>query len=116
MYFTIPTASPSTPTLSPEAQESYRRLRGQAAALGSISASFTTEAAAVSDAYARALQSGSRESWASFAAAADSIVRHTESVASILSLDERRLAASDFFAQIARENSDLLVAGAASAA
>jgi S-methylmethionine-dependent homocysteine/selenocysteine methylase len=116
MYFTIPTASPSTPTLSPEAHDSYQRLRSQASALAGISASFTNEALAVTEAYVRALQSGSLESWASFTAAADSIVRHSESVDPILHLDERRRAASDFFAQIARENGDLLAAGAVSAA
>jgi hypothetical protein len=116
MYFTIPAAPPSTPTLSPEAQEAYQRLRRQAAALGGISASFAGEALAITQTFARALQSGSPEAWASFAAAAASIVEHSESVDAILHFDDRRRAASDFFAQIARENSDLLSAGRFSAA
>jgi hypothetical protein len=115
MYFTIPAAPPST-SLSPEAHEAYLRLRRQAAALGGISASFASEAAAITNAYGRALRSGNPEAWASFTAAAASIVEHSESVDAILHLDDHRRAASDFFAQIARENSDLLSAGAFSAA
>jgi hypothetical protein len=116
MYFTIPAAQPSTPTLSPEAYEAYQRLRRQAAALGGISASFASEAIEITHAYARALQSGGPEAWASFTAAAASIVEHSESVDAILHFNDRRRAASDFFAQIARENSDLLSAAPFSAA
>lgn len=116
MYFTIPAAPPSTPRLSPEAHEAYQRLRRQADALAGISASFASEALAVSQAYARALRGGGTESWASFAAAAASLVEHSESVDSILHLDERRRSATDFFAQIAQENRDLLTPGAFSAA
>jgi hypothetical protein len=116
MYFTISAAPPSTPTLSPEAHGAYQRLRREAAALAGISASFASEARAVTQAYARALQGGSADSWVSFTAAAAAIVEHCTSVDPIIHLDERRRAASNFFAQIALENGDLLAAGAFSAA
>jgi hypothetical protein len=116
MYFTISAPPPSTPALSPEAYEAYQRLKRQASALAGISASFAGEARTVTRSYARALRSGSADAWASFTAAAASIVEHSESVDPILHLDDRRRAASDFFAQIARENNDLLSAGAFSAA
>ena len=108
MYFTIPKGSPSTDALTPDALGSFRQLRQHAAALGSLSASFSTEAEAVTDSYVAALTRGDRDDWATFVADAASLVRHSESVDSIVHLDARERAAHDFFAQIARENDDLI--------
>src|ERR1700681_4954681 len=114
MYFTIHGDHPST-SLSSDALGSHQRLRQHAVLLARLSASFTTEANAVADAYARALAGGGGESWASFLAAAATLVRHVESLDSLLHLNSRERAAYEFFAQIVRENDDLLVAGAVSA-
>lgn len=116
MYFTIPTTPVSTPPLPLDAHESFQRLRWNAEALAGVSASFATEASAVARAYARALQTGDNEAWASFVAAAASIAEHGESVDALLHFEPRRRDAYDFFAQIARENDDLLPSGAFSVA
>ena len=108
MYCTIADEPPSIAPLSPDALASFQQLRRHALALASVSASFTSEAAAVADAYASALLGGSPESWASFVRAADSLTRHSEGIAAIVHLNPRERAACDFFAQIARENADLL--------
>ena len=108
MYFTIPKGAPSTETLSPDALGSFQRLRQHAVALGSLSASFLTEAQAVTDSYVAALSRGDRDAWSAFVADAASLVRHSESVDSIVHLDARERAAHDFFAQITRENDDLI--------
>jgi len=108
MYFTIPEGTPSTEALTPDALGAFRRLRQHAVALGGLSASFLTEAQAVTDSYALALTAGGRDSWARFVADAASLVRHSESVDSIVHLDTRERAAHDFFAQITRENDDLI--------
>jgi hypothetical protein len=94
--------------LSPDALGSFRQLRQHAVALGSLSASFADEANAVTDSYVLALTAGGRDAWAAFVADAASLVRHSESVDSIVHLDQRERAAHDFFAQIARENDDLI--------
>jgi len=108
MYFTIPKGVPSTETLTSDALGSFQRLRQHAAALGNLSASFQTEAQAVAESYVLALSHGDREAWAMFVADAASLVRHSESVDSIIHLDGRERAAHDFFAQITRENDDLI--------
>jgi hypothetical protein len=108
MYFTIPKGASSTEALTPDALGSFQRLRQHAAALGNLSASFLTEAEAVTDSYVRALSGGDRSAWASFVSDAASLVRHSESVDSIVHLDARERAAHDFFAQITRENDDLI--------
>jgi hypothetical protein len=108
MYFTIPKGAPSTGALTPDALGSYQRLRQHAATLGSLSASFLTEAEAVTESYVAALSLGDRDAWSSFVADAASLVRHSESVDSIVHLDARERAAQDFFAQITRENDDLI--------
>src|SRR5271170_99492 len=104
MYFTIPKGAPSTGALTPDALGSFQRLRQHAVALGSLSATFLTEAEAVADSYVEALAGGDRDAWATFVSNAASLVRHSESVDSILHLDGRERAAHDFFAQITREN------------
>lgn len=108
MYFTIPKGAPSTEALSPDALGSFQRLRQHAVTLGSLSASFLTEAEAVTDSYVTALTRGDRNAWSTFVADAASLVRHSESVDSIVHLDARERAAHDFFAQITRENDDLI--------
>ncbi|MGA3036545.1 MAG: hypothetical protein ABSE64_03590 [Vulcanimicrobiaceae bacterium] len=77
-------------------------------ALGGLSASFLTEAEAVAESYVQALSAGDRDAWATFVSNAASLVRHSESVDSIVHLDGRERAAHDFFAQITRENDDLI--------
>lgn len=111
MYFTINAVPPSSPAplLSLEALDSYRRLHREAEVLAGLSASFAAEAETVSGAYLVALAAGSPQAWATFVAAADSLVRHYDTVGSILKLSARERAAYDFFAQIACENDDLLV-------
>jgi len=108
MYFTIPKGAPSSEALTPDALGSFQRLRQHALALGGLSASFLTEAQAVTESYVAALSSGDRAAWSSFVSDAASLVRHSESVDSILHLDGRERAAHDFFAQITRENDDLI--------
>lgn len=108
MYFTIPKGAPSIDPLTPDALGSFRQLRQHAAALGSLSATFENEAQAVTDSYVLALTAGGRDAWATFVADAASLVRHSESVDSIVHFDARERAAHDFFAQIARENDDLI--------
>jgi hypothetical protein len=108
MYFTIPKGTPSIDALTLDALGSFRQLRQHAATLGSLSASFSNEAEAVTDSYVLALTAGGRDAWATFVADAASLVRHSESVDSILHLGARERAAQDFFAQIARENEDLI--------
>lgn len=108
MYFTIPKGAPSIEPLTPDAVGSFRQLRQHAVSLGSLSASFADEAEAVTDSYVLALTRGDREAWAAFVADAASLVRHSESVDSIVHLDARERAAHDFFAQITRENDDLI--------
>jgi hypothetical protein len=108
MYFTIPKGTPSTGALTPDALGSFQRLRQHAVALGGLSASFLTEAEAVTESYVQALAGGDHDAWATFVSNAASLVRHSESVDSILHLDGRERAAHDFFAQITRENDDLI--------
>lgn len=109
MYFTIPTPEPSTSSpLTPEALGAYQRLRQEASVLASLSASFASEARAVTDAYLDALAGGDFAVWAAFVRAADSLVRHSNDIDTIVQLDPRERAAYDYFAQIARENADLL--------
>lgn len=105
MYFTISHEEPSRPALAPEAQDAYRRLRRHAL---SLSASVAGEAEAATEAFARALASGTDESWAAFVAAAAALVRRSESVAPSLHPGSEARAAREFFAQIIRENGDLL--------
>ncbi len=94
--------------LTSDALGSFGRLRQYAAALGSLSASFQTEAQAVTESYVLALSKGDQEAWATFVSDAALLVRHSESVDSIVHLDARERAAHDFFAQITRENDDLI--------
>jgi hypothetical protein len=108
MYFTIPKGAPSSEALTSDALGSFQRLRQHAAALGSLSASFQSEAEAVTESYVLALSQGDRDAWATFVSDAASLVRHSESVDSIVHLDGRERAAHDFFAQITRENDDLI--------
>jgi len=108
MYFTIPQEAPSTPVLSLDALDAYQRLRRHALALARLSSSFTREASLVTDAYLRALTVAETADWADLVAAADQLVRHSESVDSILHLDLAATSAHDFFAQLVRENADLL--------
>ena len=113
MYCTIPSQSPSITALSLDALESYRRLHQHAGSLGSLSASFAAEAGNVSDRYLAALALGTEEAWRAFACAADTLVRHAESLEPIVDLDAQARVAHGFFAQIAHENSDLLTDAAA---
>lgn len=108
MYFTIPKGTPSIDGLTADALGAFQRLRQHAVALGNLSASFLTEAHAVTDSFALALSRGDRDAWAAFVSDAALLVRHSESVDSIVHLDGRERAAHDFFAQITRENSDLI--------
>jgi hypothetical protein len=98
MYCTISHEEPSSTTLVPEALEAYLRLRLHAR---SFPAHLTAEAQAVTDAFARALAGGADGSWAAFVAAAAALVRRSDAGT-----------ARDFFAQIVRENGDLLTADA----
>ena len=110
MCFTIDGGLPSTSPLTPDALDAYQRLRREALALADLSASFASEARVVADTYVEALAGGDRDAWTSFVRAADSLVRHSDDVATIVQLDSRERSAYDFFAQIARENADLLAA------
>jgi hypothetical protein len=112
MYFTISECPPSTPPLSPEAGEAHRRLRQHAVALAGLSERSAEEARASAEAYARALAQGSPESWAAFVAVAAVLVNRSLDADRPLGAEER--AARDFFAQIVRENDDLLAADALS--
>jgi hypothetical protein len=108
MYFTIDRPPTSTPSLSDEALGALGRLRQQAVALGGLSASFSSEAQSAVHAYAVALSGDSAEAWSAFVAAVDSLATHAESVDEIVRLNRREREALGFFAQIARENADLL--------
>jgi len=115
MYFTIHAPVPSSPpglALPEEALGALGRLRQQASLLGGLSASFRTEAHSAVAAYALALTEESDASWRSFVSAAASLVRHAESVDEIVHLNLRERGALEFFAQIVRENEDLLDATA----
>ena len=116
MYFTIPGDQTSITPLSPEALGAYQRLRQEAKILGDLSASFAGEAQVVTAAFSDALTEGDARAWASFVRAADSLVRHSDDIAGIVQLDARERAAYDYFAQIARENADLLPTEHATAA
>jgi hypothetical protein len=108
MYCTISEPEPSTGSLSFDARRSYEALGRNAELLGSLSASFTREAREAADAYRDALGASTSDAWARFVAAADTLARHTESIDSVVQLDEREREAYVFFDRIARENADLL--------
>ena len=112
MYCTIQTVVASTASLSTEALAAHRRLSRHAETLAGFSASFVGESLAVAEAYARALHVGGRDSWVAFVAAAAVVASHGASIASLIHFNSREQEAYEFFAEIVRENDDLLVGDA----
>jgi hypothetical protein len=103
----MPTQGTSIRELSLDARLSYETLRRNAELLGSVSASFTREAREASDAYRDALTTSTPDAWTHFVETADALVRHTQSVASVVPLSPNERQAYAFFEQIAGENADL---------
>ena len=102
--------------LAADALGSLQDLRRHALALGALSASLASETDEVADAYVSALAVGTPDCWTRFVVAAEAVVRHCQRLSAMLPLDAREQAARDFFAQITRENGDLLDATVYSAA
>jgi hypothetical protein len=102
--------------LPSDAREAHQRVSRHAVSLSALSASLATESLAVADAYARALAGSTLGAWVSFVAAAAVVARHSASVGTVVALTPRERDAADFFAQIVRENDDLLTTDADSAA
>ncbi|HTA39470.1 MAG TPA: hypothetical protein VK760_10350 [Candidatus Acidoferrales bacterium] len=104
----MPEPVTSTGTLSPDARRSYETLGRNAELLGSLSASFSREARLASDTYRQALSTSTPDAWAECVAAADTLTRHTQSVISVVELNDHERKAREFFEQIVSENADLL--------
>jgi hypothetical protein len=104
----MPEPVTSTGSLSLDARRSYETLGRNADLLGSLSASFSREARLASDAYRQALSAATPDAWAEFVEAADTLARHTESIVSVVDLNDHERQAREFFEQIVSENADLL--------
>lgn len=108
MYCTISSLDPSRGELSADARRSLVELRAKARTLGTLAASLSRQADEVTRAYERALTEGSEAAWAAFVRSADGFATHGTSAVGLLHLGERERAAARFFANIVRENADLL--------
>jgi len=96
--------------LDDDERAAYHRFRIRAQALGSISRSFDTLAARVTEAYRDALAQHDPKSWTTLVGRTALFVARVHDVDGVVTLAEAERDALDFFEAIVHENSDLLPA------
>lgn len=112
MYFTIDSNPRQTLALASDAARSLSELARHARSLGSLSANAKRFADEATRSYHAALFGGTAglpaEAWPRLVAAARGLVDLTDSLAAIGRLRPAELQARAFFAQLVRDNEDLL--------